>query len=190
MSYNIIINYEIASSATSPMQLTKYVKELDTNPNIIEEGGSATLGFVADGLYFVLQKAKALAVKVVGASSSWSCADPFTYGVLTLTNPTSDVQVTIKAKVNILPQEISRPFLIQKSFAVDTRMILTKAEMREVIDDEMPETYFALCKDEGHFYLYNKNNEINEETGKFRLIVDEVVEQIISIDGGEILAAE
>jgi len=69
-------------------------------------------------------------------------------------------------------------------------MILTKAEMREVIDDEMPETYFALCKDEGHFYLYNKNNEISEETGKFRLIVDEVVKQIISIDGGEILAAE
>ena len=172
MSYNIIINYEIASGATSPMQLTKYVKELDTNPSIIEEGGSATLGFVADGLYFVLQKAKALAVKVVGASSSWSCADPFTYGALTLTNPTSDVQVTIKAKVNILPQEVSRPFLIQKPFAVDTRMILTKAEMREVIDDEMPETYFALCKDEGHFYLYNKNNQPNEETGKYTLISD------------------
>lgn len=186
MSYNIIVNYEIASNATSPMQLTKYVKELDTNPKTIEEGSTATLGFVADGLYFVLQKAKALAVKVTGASSSWSCADPYTYGTLTLSNPTSDIVVTIKAKVNILPQEVARPFLIQKPFAVDTRMVLSKAEMREMNDAEMPNTYFALCKDEGHFYLYNKSNEVDSETGKFRLITESVEITIQSLDGGEI----
>lgn len=188
MSYNITISYEISGTITSPMEITKYVKEIETNPTTIEESGTATLSFVADGLYYTLQKAKALAVKVTGATSAWSCAAPYTYGVLTLSEPTTDVEVIIKAKVNTLPQEVVRPFLIKKPFAVDTRMVLSKSEMREIIDTEMPDTYFALCKDGGHFYLYNKNNEINEETGKFRLIVDEVVEQIISIDGGEITA--
>lgn len=172
MSYNIIINYEIASDATSPMLLTKYVKELDTNPKTIEEGGTATLGFVADGLYYTLQKAKALAVKVTGASSTWSCAAPYTYGSLVLSNPTSDVTVSIKAKVNIVPQQLSRPFLVQKPFAIDTRMVLSKAEMRDIDDAGMPDTYFALCKEDGHFYVYYKEAEINEETGKYSLVTD------------------
>ncbi len=44
--------------------------------------------------------------------------------------------------------------------------------MREANDTYLPDTYFALCKDEGHFYLYNKYNEPNEETGKYTLISD------------------
>lgn len=172
MSYNIIINYEIASDATSPMLLTKYVKELDTNPKTIEEGGTVTLGFVADGLYYILQKAKALAIKVTGASSTWSCVAPYTYGSLVLSNPTSDVTVSIKAKVNVLPQQLSRPFLVQKPFAIDTRMVLSKAEMRDIDDTEMPDTYFALCKEDGHFYVYYKEADFNEETGKYSLVTD------------------
>jgi hypothetical protein len=68
MSYTITVNFETQNGAVSPMPLTKYVKALDTNPTTIEEGGSATLDFVADGLYFVFLKAKALAAKVTGAS--------------------------------------------------------------------------------------------------------------------------
>lgn len=187
MSYNITISYEIANNATSPMSLSKYVYALDTNPTTIEEGGSAILNFVADGEYFVLQKAKALAIKVTGATASWTCADPYTTATLVLTNPTSDVTILIKAKCNVIPQEIIKPFLIKNKFPVDTRLVLTKKEMREAVDTEMPETYFALCKDDGHFYLYDKRAEANEFTGKYTLITEIVEYNIKSIDGGEIL---
>lgn len=89
-----------------------------------------------------------------------------------MSNPTSDVTVIIKAKVNVLPQQLSRPFLVQKPFAIDTRMVLSKAEMREINDTEMPDTYFALCKEDGHFYIYHKEAEFNEETGKYSLVTD------------------
>jgi hypothetical protein len=69
---------------------------------------------------------------------------------------------------------------------VDTRLVLTKKEMREANDNYLPDTYFALCKDEGHFYLYNKNSEPNEITGKFTLISDYVETTISSFDAGEI----
>lgn len=171
MSYIITVNYEL-TNGTSPMPVAKYVHALDTNPETIEEGGTATLNFVADGFYFVLQRLKAVAVKVTGATSNWSCADPYTTARLTLSNPTSDVAVTIKVKTNVVPQEVSKPFLIQKNFPIDTRLVLTKKEMIEADDLAMPETYFALCKEDGHFYLYNKKNEATIETGKFTLITD------------------
>lgn len=186
MNYNITINYKFAGNTTSPMLLSKYVYALDTNPTTIEEGGSATLNFVADGEYFVLQKAKALAIKVTGATASWACVDPYTTATLVLTNPTSDVTISINVKCNVIPQEIVKPFLIKNKFPVDTRLVLTKKEMCEAIDVEMPETYFTLCKDDGHFYLYSKQAEISEETGKFTLITDSFKPYIINIDGGEI----
>ena len=70
---------------------------------------------------------------------------------------------------------------------VDTRLVLTKKEMKEANDNYLPDTYFALCKDEGHFYLYNKKNESNEETGKFTLITEVVETYIDKFDGGEII---
>jgi hypothetical protein len=69
------------------------------------------------------------------------------------------------------------------SAPVDTRLVLTKKEMLEVNDLYQPEVYFALCKDDGHFYLYNKNIKGNSETGKFTVIT-EVIEA--TVDGGEI----
>ena len=184
MSYNITVNYELANNATSPMSLTKYVRALDTNPTTIEENSSVSLDFVADGIYFVMQRTKALAIKVTGATSSWACADPYTNAKLTLSNPTEDVVVTIKLKVNTVPQEIVKPFLIQKNFPIDTRLVLDKREMLEIEDDSMPNTYFALCKDDGHFYLYNKDTESNEKTGKFTLISETIN---VLVDGGEIM---
>ena len=187
MSYNITVNYEIANNGTSPMALEKFVYALETNPTTIDEGGTATLNFVADGIYFLLQGVKALAIKVTGATAAWTCKTPFTSGELVLSNPTADVVITIKAKVNILPQEVTKPFLIQKPFSVDTRLVLSKKEMLETLDDTMPNTYFALCKDDGHFYLYNKSNSANQETGKYRLITESVEVTIQDLDGGEIV---
>jgi hypothetical protein len=70
---------------------------------------------------------------------------------------------------------------------VDTRLVLTKKEMREANDNYLPDTYFALCKDDGHFYVYNKNSEPNEVTGKFTLITEIVDTYITTFDGGEII---
>ena len=188
MSYTITVNYEIQNGATSPMSLTKYVRALETNPTTIEEGGSATLDFVADGLYFMFVQAKALAAKVSGASFTCKSASPFTEGRIVLSNPTDNVVINLRAKVGVLPQEVTRPFLLQKNFPVDTRLVLTKQEMLETDDASMPETYFALCKDDGHFYLYNKMSENKPETGKFTLITDVLELGNPVVDGGEITA--
>ena len=71
--------------------------------------------------------------------------------------------------------------------SVDTRLIISKKEMLEVNEGFLPDIYFALCKDDGQFYLYNKTNELNEETGKFTLINKAVEVDIKGIDGGEII---
>lgn len=52
---------------------------------------------------------------------------------------------------------------------IDTRLLLTKAKMLAMSDDNMPSKYFAMCMDDGKLYLYDKNNEVDPETGKFRL---------------------
>jgi hypothetical protein len=78
------------------------------------------------------------------------------------------------AVVKVAPQVVTKPFLYKLAAPVDTRLILSKKEMCEVLDSTMPDTYFALCKNDGHFYLYNKALEPNEETGKYRLIADSI----------------
>lgn len=187
MSYTITVNIKTQNDATSTVSAASYVYGLDTNPTTIEEGGSATLDFVADGVYFMFLKAKALAAKVSGATStSWTSVDPFTNGRLVISNPTDNVVINLIVKVGAIPQEVMRPFLIKKNFPVDTRLVLSKKEMCDILDTGMPDTYFALCKDNGQFYLYNKQAEISEETGKFTLITDNFKPYIINIDGGEI----
>jgi hypothetical protein len=143
---------------------------------------------VADGVYFMFLKAKALAAKVSGATlTSWLSADPFTTGKLVISNPTDNVVINIIVKVGAIPQEVARPFLIKKNFPVDTRLVLSKKEMCNILDVTMPATYFALCKDDGHFYLYNKDSVPNDLTGKFTVITDVIEHTIKSIDGGEIV---
>lgn len=181
MSYNITINYEIQNNTATPMSITKYVRASASNPTSIEADGSATLKFNADGTYFIFQKNKALAVKVTGASFTWSVNNTATEADIVLSNPTDNVIITIKAKVNVTPQEVTKPFLLQKAFPVDTRLVLSKNEMIEMHDDNMPNTYFALCKDDGHFYLYNKGVEASEETGKFRIITDMIEQPEVTI---------
>ena len=59
--------------------------------------------------------------------------------------------------------------------------------MLDINDTYQPDVYFALCKDDGQFYLYSKGNESNEETGKFILINKAVEVDIKGLDGGEII---
>ena len=116
MSYTITVNITTQNNTASTVPVTSYVYGLDTNPTTIEEGGTATLDFVADGVYFMFLKAKALAAKVSGATSTlWLSTDPFTTGKLVISNPTDNVVINIIVKVGAIPQEVARPFLI-KSF--------------------------------------------------------------------------
>ena len=44
----------------------------------------------------------------------------------------------------------------------------TLAEMKAVVDKRMPDIFTATCKETGKFYIYNKNNEVDETLGKWR----------------------
>lgn len=70
--------------------------------------------------------------------------------------------------------------------AVDNRLLLSKAEMRTIKDNQMPDKYFAVCKEDGYLYLYDKSREfIDSETGKFVQFSANKIESI-SIDGREL----
>lgn len=60
-------------------------------------------------------------------------------------------------------------FKITCQEAVDNRLVLSKAEMLAMKKAKMPSVYFCMCKDDGNLYLYNDTNEIDAETGRFRL---------------------
>lgn len=60
-------------------------------------------------------------------------------------------------------------FKVGAAEAVDARLILSKAEMKNTKDSLMPSFYFAVCSDDGKLYIYSKSNEVNEDTGKFRV---------------------
>ena len=62
----------------------------------------------------------------------------------------------------------------QQNFERDS--YLTLAEMKAVVDKRMPDIFTATCKETGKFYIYNKNNEVDETLGKWREL---------SLDGGD-----
>lgn len=53
---------------------------------------------------------------------------------------------------------------------IDIRILLTKAQMLAIDYRQLPEKYFAICKDDGKLYLYDVANENNAETGKYRVL--------------------
>ena len=56
----------------------------------------------------------------------------------------------------------------QQNFERDS--YATLAEMKAVADKRMPDIFTATCKETGKFYIYNKNNEVDETLGKWREI--------------------
>lgn len=59
-------------------------------------------------------------------------------------------------------------FNITSDSPADTRLVLTKAEMKAMKDSSMPQTYFCTDSETGEIYVYNKTNSVDETTGKFR----------------------
>ena len=62
-------------------------------------------------------------------------------------------------------------FKVGAAEAVDSRLTLSKAEMLAMRDSLMPTVYLAVCKDDNSIYIYNKDNLVDPETGKFRVYV-------------------
>ena len=64
-------------------------------------------------------------------------------------------------------------FKIGAAEAIDSRLTLSKAEMLAMKDSLMPTVYLAVCKDDNSIYIYNKDNSVDPETGKFRVYISE-----------------
>lgn len=62
------------------------------------------------------------------------------------------------------------PFSRTASEPIDGSFTLSKEEMLAVKDNEMPAVYFAVCKDDKQFYIYDKSATPNSETGKFSVL--------------------
>ena len=86
---------------------------------------------------------------------------------------------------------IVQGFKVMTRDAVDNRILLSKKEMRSINDNQMPEKYFAICKDDGKLYLYDKSRVVaatlaegdtDESTGKFTMFSSGIIGSI-SVDG-------
>ena len=60
-------------------------------------------------------------------------------------------------------------FKVGAAEAVDSRLTLSKTEMLTIKDSLMPAVYLAVCKADQAIYIYNKDNSVDPETGKFRV---------------------
>lgn len=63
--------------------------------------------------------------------------------------------------------KVTSGFEVKSKSPIDTRLVLTKAQMLAANDKLMPEKYFALCSDDNQIYFYDKAAEPSVETGKY-----------------------
>ena len=166
MSYSITINYKNIGADTSFLP-EDYIVAAETNPGVINEGDTVTLSLKADGVYFAFPSRSV--VSATGANVSWIRSENEV--IITVFEAISDVIIEVKVTVVTAPQLVNKPLLYQIKAPVDTRLVLTKKEMHNAKDEYLPDTYFASCIDDGHFYVYNKSNEKIPETGKYRRLM-------------------
>ena len=62
---------------------------------------------------------------------------------------------------------VSNEFHRTSTKPIDDSLVLTKQKMKTMNVNLMPEKYFAVCEDDGCFYLYDKSLTPSAETGKF-----------------------
>lgn len=65
---------------------------------------------------------------------------------------------------------INTGFEVGAAVAIDTRLVLTKAQMLAANDNTLPDVYLAVCKDDGKLYIYNKANDLISTTGRYRIV--------------------
>lgn len=80
---------------------------------------------------------------------------------------------------------VNTGFNVGAPISIDQRLVLTKSEMLNIDDNIMPDYYFAVCKDDGAFYIYDKNldiSKISEVTGKFKPATEEEIEEVFQFN--------
>ena len=65
--------------------------------------------------------------------------------------------------------EMAAGFKIYSTDAVDTRFIMSKAEMLSLEELAYPSTYFCVCTDDKSLYVFDSTNTYDASTGKFRI---------------------
>ena len=78
--------------------------------------------------------------------------------------------------------KVTNGFEVRSKNPIDTRLTLSKEQMRNMNDKLMPETYFALCTDDNELYVYVKSSEPNADTGKFVYYNKSLVDAIDHLD--------
>lgn len=66
--------------------------------------------------------------------------------------------------------EMAAGFNINSTDAVDTRLIMTKAEMCSIEELNYPSTYFCICSEDKSLYIFDTMNTVDPSTGKFRVL--------------------
>lgn len=90
-----------------------------------------------------------------------------------------------------MPVNFGVGFNITAKESIDTRFVLTKEEMRSERYAStggtiaIPSHYACLCSDDNLIYVYDENNEISDETGKYRAYkgISDFSDTQIEIDG-------
>lgn len=80
---------------------------------------------------------------------------------------------------------VNTGFTVGAPVPIDQRQLLTKSEMLNIDDNVMPEYYFAVCKDDGALYIYDKNldiTKISEVTGKFKPATEEELNEVFQFN--------
>ena len=65
--------------------------------------------------------------------------------------------------------EMAAGFKIYSTDAVDTRFVMSKAEMLSLEELSYPSTYFCVCTDDKSLYVFDSTNTYDASTGKFRI---------------------
>lgn len=163
MAYSISYSFVSSRGEACP---ELYIRALATNPTTIEENSSVDLNFVADGTFYLLP-AK-LKFKVVGATrGNLVRNDEYTEGTLTISNPTSDVTITVTADPRMTAL-VNGPFISENQTPIDPRFVLSKEQMPLVDDATQPDRYMCVCCEDSRMYIYKKEAEFDPELGKFR----------------------
>lgn len=66
--------------------------------------------------------------------------------------------------------KVSQGFKRAGSEAIDVDLALTKEQMLVVDDNMIPDKYLTICQDDGKLYLYNKENDFDDTTGRYRVL--------------------
>lgn len=75
---------------------------------------------------------------------------------------------------------LANGFEITGANYIDKRLVLTKTEMLTAEDDYfLPDIYFAFCPDDNQWYAYNIDNDIDTETGKYRVLPSGLVDDVL-----------